>query len=168
MASSAAGLDRYDWRPDVSFSPACGGYSQKTEDVGAASQEQLASQASDEETDVSQCVKDAGYDPDRMFFLYTNTCGQKFAERVKDSSRATGVWAVQLDIGLLKGMEINLLECFYGPFQPDNRQFFRCPRLLCPRTGKVYDLDSNRPMTLKIRQFALRCSQGVEGVVGTV
>lgn len=106
---------------------------------------------------VSDCVRNAGYDPEGMIFMYRNGCGRKMTSRVKVAAHNSGVNIVGVDIGLLKGGEIDVLECFLGEYLEVHPEFNRCPQLVCERNGKTKRLDINNPRWMDVKNFAMDC-----------
>lgn len=107
---------------------------------------------------VGDCVAAAGFDPGRIVYAYTNTCGNKWTDEVKVVSRKTGKEAYLLNVGLLKEREIALLSCFYGEYSVGDPRFISCPTLYCPATGETKDVVGNFPLSKQVRDFmALQC-----------
>ncbi|MBD3388642.1 MAG: hypothetical protein GF416_06200 [Candidatus Altiarchaeales archaeon] len=104
------------------------------------------------------CVKNAGYNPDHFFFLYSRGCGSKYTDEARTASYQKGVDVTLVDIGMLEPEEIQMMECFYGTYTEGNPTFGECPKLLCPKTGAV-EVVTGRPAVLtQMRGFAVKCS----------
>jgi hypothetical protein len=110
-----------------------------------------------------ECVEFVGYNPDSMFIVYRPGrsarwgLGSRLARSAKTMGRRKGIQLTRISGGLLKEDEIKLLQCFYGKYSRDNREFLASPRLLCPRTGKVQDFRRGRPVGEQLRVFAKEC-----------
>ncbi|MCX6694749.1 MAG: hypothetical protein NTU61_00415, partial [Candidatus Altiarchaeota archaeon] len=83
------------------------------------------------------CVQNAGYDPNKVIYVYSNHCGNEFTSTAMTAESRTGVGFQMINIGVLDQNKIKVLECFYGGYYQGNIEFSYCPRLLCPKTGKI-------------------------------
>jgi hypothetical protein len=105
-----------------------------------------------------QCVKNAGYNPDHFFYLYSQGCGSKYTDEARTASSRKGVDITVVNIGSLEDKEIKMMECFYGTYADSTKYTFGlCPRLLCPKTGEVEDVDGRRPVMSQMNGFAVDC-----------
>jgi hypothetical protein len=105
------------------------------------------------------CVKNAGYNPDKFIYVYSGECGNQFVSTAESASTSKGVGLIKLHIGVLSDKEIGVLECFYGEYTPTSAANFGfCPRLLCPKTGEVENVDGRRPVSIQMNSFARDCS----------
>lgn len=106
------------------------------------------------------CVENAGYEPDNFFYLYSKSgrgCGDNFINYVRTGSQRSGVGYTLIDITRLDDSEIKLMECFYGGYYEGNVEFSYCPRLLCPKTGEIENIDGRSPVSGQVSGFAKDC-----------
>jgi hypothetical protein len=106
------------------------------------------------------CVKNAGFDPDKVYFGYSPNCGAKLKAEASTAAIRTGVDIASINIAVSSADPVmKLLECFYGPYSPDNPVFGECPKLFCPKTGSQQTL-SGTISTSALSQmsgFAKKC-----------
>jgi hypothetical protein len=110
--------------------------------------------------DTSDCVANMGFNKDSVYYSYTRGCGSKYMNDVSAASRQTGIDIEAINVQATSGNNnFNLLECFYGKFDENNREFKVCPRLLCPRTGKYLTLESTATGSIQSQMilFAEEC-----------
>jgi hypothetical protein len=106
---------------------------------------------------IMECLENAGYDPDRVIYLYTNTCGADEKSSIRITGLRKGVRIWYLDAGILTEEEKNVLKCFYGPYSKTNKNYKICPRLLCPKTGGYMDVGGRGPVISQAGGFMLNC-----------
>lgn len=113
-------------------------------------------------TAVYNCVKDTGYDPDKVIYAYSQLHGDCGGKYVNDGtlsmvSGTTGVGIAPVNIGgQVDEKVITMLECFYGK---GSDQVSDCPVVLCPKTGN-YQLLSGMgasPVRSQLSGFAKKC-----------
>jgi len=107
------------------------------------------------------CVQDAGYDPDEVIFVYSTRCGNDLTATAMHAASFTGVGFQMVDISKTYSppddKRVKLLECFYGGYYEGNGEFTSCPRLLCPKTGKIETVDGKHVPYEQMKGFANRC-----------
>jgi len=103
------------------------------------------------------CTENAGYDPDSFIYVHSDGCGERFITQAESASADKEIPLTKLDISMLSSGEIGLLECFYGEYYPGSMEFGYCPRLLCPKTGRVENVDGTTPVSIQMRTFAQEC-----------
>jgi len=89
-----------------------------------------------------ECVRNAGYNPDQVLYLYSKTgrgCGNdaNTINAIRTAASREGVEVKYMDITILDESEIMVLECFYGAYSQSNLEYTYCPRLLCPMNGDI-------------------------------
>lgn len=104
------------------------------------------------------CTDEAGYNPDSFIYVHSDGCGDRFLSHANAASREKEVSLTKLDIDILDTKEIKLLECFYGRYYDGNMEFSYCPRLLCPKTGKIESVDGSKPVSIQMKTFAKNCA----------
>jgi hypothetical protein len=106
------------------------------------------------------CVKNAGFDPNKVYYGYSPECGAKYKSDASMVSIRTGVDIQPVNIAVSTDSPvIKLLECFYGPYSVSNPEFGSCPRLLCPKTQDVKTLSgtSSASVSSQMSGFAKKC-----------
>lgn len=105
-----------------------------------------------------ECVQAAGYDKDSFILVYSPGCGGSSVESAAEAASAQkGVGLTKIDISVLSPREINALECFLGMYYEGNANFMMCPRIMCPKTGKVEEVTGRKPVSVQMRSFAGSC-----------
>jgi len=110
-----------------------------------------------------QCVKDIkGQEvADGVLYFFSTRCGDgKSLATASTAQGRTGVKFYKVKIGgSLDDDTLALMECFYGDYSQGNREFSYCPRLLCPRNGKIKDLKglSTASVMSQMTGFAKDC-----------
>lgn len=133
------------------------------EDSVAAAAVGSVSNASSEGMSAYDCVRFLGHNPDDVVYAYQNGRGGSRGRgtvslRVAETAaRRKGVGVIRVNVGLLSDRVIRILQCFYGKYSVEYKEFKKNPRLLCPRTGFVQDVYSGRPVMTQARVFMDRC-----------
>jgi len=107
-----------------------------------------------------ECVRNAGYEPDSVLYLYSTRCGDNFLSTASTVEHRTGVDFTKLKIGgYIDESKIKVMECFYGGYSEGNPLFGECPKLLCPRTGETKILTGRSSATVlsQMTGFAKDC-----------
>jgi hypothetical protein len=90
---------------------------------------------------VVECTRKLGFDPDSAYYAYRRGCGSNYVSDASIASRQAGIDVIQLNVQASSNdTYIKVLECFYGAYSDDNKEFKFCPRILCPRTGEYQTL----------------------------
>jgi hypothetical protein len=109
---------------------------------------------------IYNCVRSAGFDPEKVYYGYSPSCGAKFKSDASTSSVRTGIDITPVNIAVMSDDPVmKLLECFYGPYSETNPAFGDCPKLFCPKTGSHQTL-SGTISTSALSQmsgFAKKC-----------
>ncbi|MFH1055112.1 MAG: hypothetical protein V1744_03335 [Candidatus Altiarchaeota archaeon] len=98
-----------------------------------------------------ECVRNAGYNPDTWFYLYSKSgrgCGDNFVSTARTAASRKGVDVTFVDITILEDNEIRMLECFYGTYSQSNTKFQDCPMMLCPKTNSQESLSGISSMSV--------------------
>ena len=107
------------------------------------------------------CVREAGYDPDKVIFVYSQRCGSGFVSDASMASIKTGIDIQPVNIGdyATDEKKLKLQECFYGTYSSTNQEFGSCPRLFCPKNGKYYTLTGKGSLSVSSQMtgFAKSC-----------
>ena len=110
-----------------------------------------------------QCVKDAWSQQaaDGVLYFYSSPrCGSQFIPKASTAQGRTGVFFTKIQIeGDLDDRTWAIMECFYGEYSESNKEFGKCPRLLCPKTGEIKDLRdiSSSSVLSQMTGFAKSC-----------
>ncbi len=105
-----------------------------------------------------ECVRYVGYDPDGFIYLYQRGRGSGWVGEARIVARRKGIVAIPVDSGLLTDGEVRLLQCFFGKYVAGDVEFYKAPRVLCPRTGDVSDVyRGGTPPMGRLRVLAGRC-----------
>lgn len=106
-----------------------------------------------------ECVEEAGYDGDGLVYAYASACGDDYLGLMGRASVKRKVSVAFVDIRRLTEKQRELLECFYGEYGPDNPLFLECPRMLCPRNGRILAVNKNEPVY--IMEYLPDCQRDV-------
>ncbi len=94
----------------------------------------------------SECVEEAGYDSDGLVYAYASACGDDYIGMMQKAGVRNDVNVAFIDIRRLTGRQRRLLECFYGNYSQDNLRFQHCPKMLCPRNGRILPVKKTEPV----------------------
>jgi len=104
-----------------------------------------------------ECVRAAGYDPNKVIFGYSQRCGSNFVSTASTVSGRGNVDILPVNIGgMLEDKKVKMLECFYGK---NSAEMGACPRLLCPKSGRYQTLTGTAASSVSSQMsgFAKAC-----------
>ncbi|MFH0862598.1 MAG: hypothetical protein V1875_06150 [Candidatus Altiarchaeota archaeon] len=107
-----------------------------------------------------ECVRTAGFDPDKAYYGYSPDCGMKFKSDASMVSIRTGVDIQPFNLAIRSDEPgMRFLECFYGTYSPSNPAFGQCPMLFCPKTGeyKILSGQASASVSSQMSGFAKKC-----------
>jgi hypothetical protein len=110
---------------------------------------------------IIDCIRRrSAYDPDGTFYMYGQGCGSKYLSDVSIVSRQTGIYITPLIVQTAgEESDIRVLECFFGPYTAEGKEFVDCPKILCPRTGESDGLGDTTSNSIKaqITKLVKKC-----------
>lgn len=106
-----------------------------------------------------ECVRNQGFDPDKVIFGYSQRCGSNFISTASTVSMRTGVDIKPMNLAArTDDPAIKVLECFFGAYSQSNPNFSNCPQLLCPKTGETRVLNQmSGAIDSQMSSFAKAC-----------
>ena len=127
----------------------------------ATTQPATATTAPRPKSAVYDCVKAAGFDPDKVYFGYSPDCGMKFKSDASMVSIRSGVDITPFNLAIRTDEPgMRMLECFYGTYSQSNPAFGQCPMLFCPKTGeyKILSGQTSASVSSQMSGFAKKCA----------